>query len=63
MIQQWSSQILAVVRLELRKTFFARRGLWVYLLAFAPVLLFAGHALFAPRAQERLARLAQEHPA
>src|SRR5579859_4051533 len=61
MIKQWSSQILAVIRLELRKTFFARRGLWVYLLAFAPVAPFVGHALFAPRAQERLTRLAQAH--
>ena len=36
---RWS-QIKAIVRLELRKTFFARRGLWIYLLAFAPVALF-----------------------
>jgi ABC-type transport system involved in multi-copper enzyme maturation permease subunit len=62
MIKQWSSQILAVIRLELRKTFLARRGWWVYLLAFAPVLLFVGHAVFAPRAQERLTRLAKAHP-
>lgn len=38
-------QIYAVLRLELRKTFLSRRGLWVYLLAFSPVLLFAGHSL------------------
>jgi hypothetical protein len=61
MIKQWSSQILAVIRLELRKTFFARRGLWVYLLAFAPVLLFVAYAILAPRDQERLARLAAAH--
>jgi ABC-type transport system involved in multi-copper enzyme maturation permease subunit len=30
---------------ELRKTFFARRGLWVYLLAIAPFLLFFGYSL------------------
>ncbi|HEX4165369.1 MAG TPA: hypothetical protein VHZ55_07835 [Bryobacteraceae bacterium] len=36
----WWTQIRAVVRLELRKTFFARRGLWIYLLALAPVALF-----------------------
>ncbi len=35
----WWTQILAVIRLELRKTFFARRGLWIYLLALAPVAL------------------------
>jgi hypothetical protein len=38
------AQVLAVARLEMKKTFFARRGLWIYLLAFAPVLLFAGHS-------------------
>jgi hypothetical protein len=36
----WTTQILAVVRLELRKTFLARRGLWIYFLALAPVALF-----------------------
>jgi ABC-type transport system involved in multi-copper enzyme maturation permease subunit len=39
------AQIFAVFRLELKKTFFARRGLWVYLLAFSPLFLFAGHSL------------------
>lgn len=61
MIQLWLVQILAVIRLELRKTFFARRGLWVYLLAFAPVVLFGVHAIYAPREQQRLARLANSH--
>lgn len=63
MKKEWLTQILAIVRLELRKTFFARRGFWIYLLAFAPVLLFVAHAVFAPRQQERLARLGREHPA
>ena len=35
MKKPWRAQILAVMRLELGKTFFARRGFWVYLLAFA----------------------------
>jgi len=61
MMKQWSSQVIAVIRLELRKTFFARRGLWIYLLAFAPVLLFALHSLFAPREQARRARMAEHH--
>ena len=38
-------QMYAVLRLELKKTFFARRGLWVYLVAFSPLILFAGHSL------------------
>jgi ABC-type transport system involved in multi-copper enzyme maturation permease subunit len=49
-------QVLAVVQLEMRKTFFSRRGLWVYLLAFAPAALFLAHSLYAPRSQARLAR-------
>lgn len=56
------AQIPAVIRLELSKTFFARRGLWVYLLALAPVLLYAGHSIYAPREQRRLAQIAAAHP-
>jgi hypothetical protein len=37
----WWAQIVAVMRLEIKKTFFARRGLWIYLLALAPVALFS----------------------
>jgi hypothetical protein len=39
------NQLGAVVRLELRKNFFRWRGWWVYLLAFAPVLLVGAHAI------------------
>jgi ABC-type transport system involved in multi-copper enzyme maturation permease subunit len=41
----WWAQIKAVIRLELRKTFFARRGLWIYFLALLPVLLFVGYSI------------------
>ena len=41
----WLTQIAAVIRLEMRKTFFSRRGLWVYLLALAPILITGGHTL------------------
>ncbi|HSU60971.1 MAG TPA: hypothetical protein VLI55_16800 [Bryobacteraceae bacterium] len=41
----WSKQIRAVIRLEMKKTFFAKRGLWIYLLALAPVGLFFAHTL------------------
>jgi len=41
----WTTQILAVIRLELRKTFFSRRGAWIYFLALAPAALFTGHSL------------------
>lgn len=40
----WLLQTAAVIRLELRKSFFSRRGLWVYLLALMPLVLFAGHS-------------------
>jgi len=40
----WRGQVLAIMRLEIKKNFLARRGIWVYLLALAPVLLFAGHS-------------------
>ena len=45
------AQIYAVMRLEFKKTFFARRGLWIYLLAFSPVALFAGHTIMQLRLQ------------
>ncbi len=31
----WWAQIKAVIRLEMRKTFFAKRGLWIYVVAAA----------------------------
>jgi ABC-type transport system involved in multi-copper enzyme maturation permease subunit len=45
MSRLWWTQIQAVIRLEMKKTFFAKRGLWIYLLAFAPVVLFLAHSL------------------
>ena len=42
----WRVQIRAILRLELRKTLLARRGFWIYLLAFAPFVLFAGHSFY-----------------
>ena len=56
-----ASQLFAVFRLEIRKTFFARRGLWIYLLAIAPVLLFAADSIYAPRERTRLQDLAAAH--
>lgn len=42
----WRAQIRAILRLELKKTLLGRRGFWIYLLAFAPFLLFAGHSFY-----------------
>jgi ABC-type transport system involved in multi-copper enzyme maturation permease subunit len=41
----WSAQIGAVLRLEWKKSFLPRRGLWIYILALAPVLIFAARAI------------------
>ena len=62
MKSEFLNQILSVIRLELRKTFFARRGLWIYLLAFAPVLLFFASSAYSSRERVRLAGIARSHP-
>jgi ABC-type transport system involved in multi-copper enzyme maturation permease subunit len=58
----WWAQIRAVIRLEMRKTFFAKRGLWVYLLALAPVLLFMGRAIDVARTSESRHEMSAAHP-
>ncbi len=45
MISMWLGQIGAVIRLEMAKTFLSKRGLWVYLLALAPVAITTIHSL------------------
>lgn len=60
MIGHWGAQIRAVVRLELKKTFFARRGLWIYVLAALPIMLFVGYAITTSSEQGRSARIAQQ---
>jgi ABC-type transport system involved in multi-copper enzyme maturation permease subunit len=40
----WRAQLAAILRLEMKKTFITRRGFWIYILAFAPVVLFAFHS-------------------
>jgi hypothetical protein len=62
MIWLWCTQVFAIIRLEMKKTFLARRGLWVYLLAFAPLLLFLGHTLSVTYHQKQLQSMAREHP-
>jgi hypothetical protein len=57
------AQIGSVMRLELKKTFFSKRGLWVYALAFAPALLYLIHAIDVTRDHEHRQALAAAHPA
>lgn len=46
--QLWTAQIAAILRIELGRNLRRRRALWLYLLAAAPVLLIAGHAIESP---------------
>lgn len=41
----WLRQAGSVVRLEVRKSFLARRALWIYLLAGLPLVLTIGHSV------------------
>jgi hypothetical protein len=43
--QLWRGQILAVMRLDIKRNFLTRRALWVYLLALAPAAIFEIAAL------------------
>jgi hypothetical protein len=42
----WKRQIAAIVRIDLAKTFFSKRGLWIYLLAIAPAVPMFLHGFF-----------------
>lgn len=42
-MQLWARQIAAVLRLEMKKTFFSRRGWWIYCLAAGPVVITLLH--------------------
>ena len=50
----WSRQVATVTRMELRKTLFRWRGVWLYLLALAPVVIIGGHAFFDRHQNDRL---------
>lgn len=41
----WGRQAFAVMRTELKKSALSRRGMWIYILAFAPVGILGLHAL------------------
>ncbi len=43
----WWTQIRAVMRIELGRSFFSRRSWWIYLAVMAPVILTAGHSIAA----------------
>src|SRR5580765_329887 len=49
-------QAWTIARIELRRAFFAKRGLWVYGLALLPALVFFGHGMDAKLRTARLSR-------
>ena len=46
-------QVWSVARLELRRAFFSKRALWVYLLALFPAALFFGHGVSVKMMRDR----------
>lgn len=45
MTRIWWEQVKAVMRLEMKKTFFATRGLWIYFVALVPVMIFIAYSI------------------
>jgi ABC-type transport system involved in multi-copper enzyme maturation permease subunit len=62
MIGEFWRLTIAVIRIEFAKTFFARRSLWIYLLALLPPTLFYVNSIYSGRENRRLAAVAAEHP-
>jgi ABC-type transport system involved in multi-copper enzyme maturation permease subunit len=56
----WWEQIKSVIRLEMKKTFFAKRGLWIYVLAALPVMLFIAFAVATSSQQDRRVSIARQ---
>ena len=56
-------QTWTIAGIELRRVFFAKRGLWIYALALLPAVAFSAHAVDAKLRIERLARRGVTDPA
>ena len=56
-------QAWTIAKVELRRAFFARRGLWVYALALLPTVVFFGHGVDVKFRTERLTRRGLTDPA
>ena len=60
MTRLWWAQVKAVIRLELKKTFFAKRGLWIYVVAALPVVLYIAYAVAMSNEQHQRGKIARE---
>ncbi len=56
-------QAWTIAKVELRRVFFARRGLWVYALALLPSVIFFGHGVAMTYRGDQLARHGLTKPA
>jgi hypothetical protein len=56
-------QAWTIAKIELRRAFFAKRSLWVYVLALLPALIFFGHGLEAKLRTQQLTRRGVIDPA
>jgi hypothetical protein len=56
-------QAWTIAKIELRRVFFARRGLWVYALALLPTVAFMGHGLDVKSDRARFSRGGVTDPA
>lgn len=53
-----TGQILAILRLEMTRTFLSRRGVWAYLLGLMPAIIFAAHSFNEGRRVNQIAQWA-----
>ncbi len=60
MTKLWWGQICSVIRLEMKKTLFARRGLWIYFLALLPLLIFVVQSVVTSHDRGRSGQLAHQ---
>ena len=56
-------QVWTIAKIELRRVFFARRGLWIYALALLPCVMFVGHAIDVSLRKDRLTARGLTNPA
>ncbi len=56
-------QAWTIAKVELRRVFFAKRGLWVYALALLPSVIFFGHGVAIKYRSDQLAKRGQTEPA
>ena len=60
MRQLWWAQVKAVIRLEMKKTFLAKRGLWIYGIAALPIMIFVAYAIVTSTQQHRRASVVSQ---